>query len=577
MASERTGERQGAPASRWDTLMQCVVALGPRPLVFLLVGAAVWLLILAVFPPINYDELALVHFAWLIGQGAVPYTDFHAVHPPFFALLVAPLLRVLPEAFGSMLVLRLVNLLASLAVLVLLVRLLFARTEESRERWLALGGLVIMASHPRVLQALAEFRPDHLSTALTLGALSVAMHSTGQRARRWFVASALFTIAMVFNAKLILIPFFTALVLTVEEGRRGLRALGDLLAGTLTGVTSSLVLTWFVGHLWAIDFRLLWEQAYVYHEAIRETFTQSFGLAKTLGGQVKPHWGLPIVVLLLGLIGLLTEACRGHWDRVRVPLILAAYAVIQPLWVPFPYKQYSYTINLAWAAPLALGLVWAQRWRPRATPTLVAALVVVGLLLNGVRTGRIVARGGMLSQMQLGNALLSLAPPGQPVAALLPVHPIFRRDATFAWIYTHNPGGRETEEVMTRMPGYQERFSHDGYLRELKANPPGLIVLHSPYAHTEYRRAVADFLAFGALRYDEVRVGEMRVFVRHDRSASGGHTAHPFVSGRRSNLIGDVFGLGKTSSMVGCVASGTLGGPTRERALRLYHDGVANG
>jgi hypothetical protein len=446
-----------------------------------------------------------------------------------------------------MLVLRLVNLLASVAVLVLLVRLLFACTEEPRERWLALGGLVIMASHPRVLQALAEFRPDHLSTALTLGALSVAANNTGVRARRWFVVSALFTIAMAFNAKLILIPFFTAVVLTIEAGRRGRRALGDLLAGGLAGIASSLVLMWFVGYLWAIDFRLLWEQAYVYHESIRETFTQSFGLAKTLGNQVKPHWGLPIVVLLLGVIGLLTEARRGHWDRLRVPLILAAYAVIQPLWVPFPHKQYSYTINLVWAAPLALGLAWAQRWRPRATPALVAALLVVGLILNGVRTGRIVARGGMLPQMQLGNALLSLAPPGQPVAALLPVHPIFRRDATFGWIYTHNPGGRETEGVMAGMPGYRERFSRDGYLREIKASPPSLIVLHSPYAHPEYRRAVADFLASEARRYDEVRVGEVRVFVRHDRSAKGGHATHPFVSVRRSNRFGDVFGPGKTS------------------------------
>lgn len=66
MASERAGERQGAPASRWGALRQCVVAPGPRLLVFALIGSAVWLLILAVFPPINYDELALVHFAWLI-------------------------------------------------------------------------------------------------------------------------------------------------------------------------------------------------------------------------------------------------------------------------------------------------------------------------------------------------------------------------------------------------------------------------------------------------------------------------------------------------------------------------------
>ena len=476
------------------------------------------------FQPIDYDELALVHFAWLIAQGLVPYQDFHVVHPPFFALLAAPLVHALPEAFGSMIVVRLVNLLASLAALILLARLLLARTEEPRERWLAFGSLVIMVTHPGVLQALAEFRPDHLSAALTLGALGVATNDTGRPGRRWFMASVLFTLAMVLNAKLILIPVFTALVLTVEEGRRGLRALGGLFAGAFAGIVSSLAVTWFVGHLWAIDFRLLWEQSFVYHEYFRKTFAQSFGLAKSLRDQIKSQWGLPIVVLFLGLTGMLAEAHRGRWDRLRVPVILAAYAVIQPLWVPFPHKQYTYTINLAWAAPLALGLASIQRWRPRVIPALVVILLALGLILNGVRTGRIVAREGIRSQMQLGNTLLALAPPGQPVAALLPVHPIFRRDATFFWIYTDNPGGLDTGEVMAKMPGYQGRFSYDGYLRELQANPPGLIVLHSPFAPAEYRRAVTDFLASEAHAYEEAWIDQVRVFIRRHRSADGAQT-----------------------------------------------------
>lgn len=487
----------------------------------LLSGAAVWLLMLAVFPPINYDELALVHFAWLISQGFVPYQDFHAVHPPFFALLLAPILRVLPDAFGSMIVLRVVNLVASLAVLVLLARLLLARTDEPRERRLALAAVVVMVMHPGVWQALAELRPDHLSAALTLAALGVATSDEGQPHTRYFGAGALFTIAMVFNAKLILIPVVAAFVLSIEEGRRGLRALGGSLAGALTGVACALGLTWFVGHLWGIDFRLLWEQVFVYHEYFRKSFTDSFGLAKGLQSQIKSQWGLPVVALFLGVIGMLAEARRGRWDRLRVPLILAAYAVAQPLWVPFSHKQYSYTIDLVWAAPLALGLAAVQRWRPRLMPAAVAILLALSLVLAGVRTGRIVAGGGILSQVRLGNTLLALAPPGQPVAAVLPVHPIFRRDATFSWVYTDNPGGLDTGEVMARVPGYHERFSHDGYLRELKANRPSLIVLHSPFAHAKYRRAVADFLASEPHRYEEVRINQVRIFIRRDRSAAG--------------------------------------------------------
>ncbi len=497
------------------------MAAGWRLPALLLLGAAAWLLVLAVFPPINYDELALVHFAWLIAQGLVPYQDFHAVHPPFFALLVSPLVRVLPEAFGSMVVLRLINVLASLAVLLLLARLLLARTDEPRERWLALAAVVVMVTHPGVWQALAEFRPDHLSAAITLGALGVATSDKGRPGHRYFIASALFTIAMMLNAKLILVPLFTALVLAIEEGRRGLDALGGLLAGALAGSASSLAVTVLVGHLWGIDFRLLWQQVFVYHEYFRKTFTDSFGLAKGLRSQIKSQWGLPVVALFLGVIGMLAEARRGRWDRLRVPVILAAYVVVQPLWVPFPHKQYSYTIDLAWAAPLALGLAALQRWRPRLMPASAVILVALSLVLAGVRTGRMVVRGGILSQMQLGNTLLALAPRGQPVAAVLPEHPIFRRDATFSWIYTDNPGGLDTEEVMAALPAYRGRFSRDGYLRELEANPPSLIVLHSPFAHADYRLAVKDFLASGRHRYEEMVIEGVHVFVRRGRSDSG--------------------------------------------------------
>ncbi len=490
-------------------------------LVLVIVLGFAWMLLLGLFLPINYDEYTQVHSAWLVSQGLKPYTDFHAVHPPFLWFLFSPIIRLLPERFESIIFfLRIINLAFSTAILIVMAYMLMRRFQGRVERCLALGAMSIMCTHPRVLRALAELRVDHLGAALTLLALCVATRGDRKRpSSQWFFSGFLFAVAMGLSAKLLLIPIATGILLGLEEARKGKRALGRYLLAGAGGIGFGLSIMVSICIINGVNIRRLSEQVFAYHALLRETFTQEYGLAESLFDHARQQFGRPIVVLLLGVIVLIHEGIRGRWLENRVPFIAATYALLQPLWVPFPHKQYAYTIYLVWTFPLALALVKIWRSNYRKAVTLTVCLLGMGVYFEGVRGYRIVTRDEARQDIGIGNALLQLSPPGQPVAAQPPFHPIFRRDSTFFWIYSHNPRGPETEEIMSRFPAYGERFSYKGYLEELKANPPGLIVPNTPFVGREYRRALNDFLKeFYPEGYTLHRVGRLDVFVKRDGS-----------------------------------------------------------
>jgi hypothetical protein len=87
---------------------------------------------------------------------------------------------------------------------------------------------------------------------------------------------------------------------------------------------------------------------------------------------------------------------------------------------------------------------------------------------------------------------------------------------------------------MSRFPAYGRHFSYEGYLQELRANPPGLIIPTAQIGGKEYRRALAEFLdEHYPHDYAEHRLGGMVVFVRKGlRSGSGVGDARVVHGGR---------------------------------------------
>jgi hypothetical protein len=513
-----------------------VRSLSSASVLILFLGISLlWMALLASFAPITYDESVLAHLTWLLAQGLKPYTDFHAVHPPFVGYLFAPMMRLMPERFESIILLRIINLGFSAAVLVVMTRLLLSQFRDHAERWLGVAALVAMATQPQVLRALSEFRADHLATALTLLALLLATTPEGKRPLLgWLLCGCLFTVAMGVNPKMILVPIVTATLVGVGVARRGTGALRAYLLGAAGGITLGLAVLLSLCVIQGVDIHRLYEQVFVYHGIFKESFTRKYGLAKTLFGKPGQQLGRTFLAWIIGVIALVQAGRRSRWHEDRVLLILGLYALLQPLWVPFPYRQYTYTIFLAWVFPLAAGLVRIRQWNHKAAIALSAFLVITGVYFEAVGGYRVVSRDQARQQISLENAILDLSPPGWPVAAQRPYHPIFRRDSTFFWVSSDNPGGPGTEDIMSRFPAYGRHFSYEGYLQELRANPPGLIIPTAQIGGKEYRRALAEFLdEHYPHDYAEHRLGGMVVFVRKGlRSGSGVGDARVVHGGR---------------------------------------------
>jgi hypothetical protein len=486
------------------------------------VALAVWLAIVARRLPINYDEFTQVHAAWQVAQGRAPYQDFHAVHPPFLWILYAPLVKILPESLHSIVVLRTVHLAFSVASVVLLAAILWKRFPGRPDRYLALGAVAVLCLQPWVVQVLAEFRADHLAAGLTF--LGLWLSATPRNSPRsgwiWAAAAFAFTAAAVLTAKLIVIPaVLFGLIGPAELKKRG-PAARTFIVGLAAGTGAALVLLGGLCALNGIDLGRLYEQVFAYHADFARGFASRFGLASRIGADMREPFSLLTPLFLLGLGVLVHELRQGRWRENAAVLALALYAVIQPLWVPFYFRQYAYSVYLAWAGPAALFWVRLSQagYRKAAVGILLAALSL-SVMGEARRRRPDFADPFLPGQIEFGDTLIRLAPRDRPVAAAPPFHPIFRDNSTFAWIYSSNAGGPDSEDVMARFPGYEERFSVDGILQDLRQKPPGLIVSPREFAGRRYKEAVQRFIDENPGLYESRRFGQIEVHVRREPGA----------------------------------------------------------
>jgi hypothetical protein len=489
---------------------------GPVPLALLVGIVFAWMFTAGRLLPIDYDEMEHAHAAWQMASGFKPYADFHEVHPPYAWMMYAAVLKRLPESFESVILLRLANMAASVLLIGVLGWILQAQFRERRGKLLALACLAIMILQPMVVQALCELRVDHLSFALTLAALHLAV-GTGRKPvspRRYAVSGFLFCVAMFLMLKLVLIPALAVVVAGATEARSGRKAFMRLLSSMGLGAAVGAAVMILICVLGDIDLGKLYLNVYVYHLRLHSSWDR-FALLNMIVDQAFKQNGILAVLFLCGAMGLAVAAAKGRWREQRTLFVLAVFAVAQVFWVNFSFKQYLYSVYLAWSAPLALFFSLADGPKARRGALALLALLAAGsLYFEAVRGRQIIEKRYAEREAARGNLVLQWARPDRPVAAQPPLHPIFRRNATFFWIKSANPAGQETEEIMAGIPAYRETFSYEGYLRQLENNPPSLIIPDANATGPVYQRALADYAARHSREYFQWHLGKYPLLIQ---------------------------------------------------------------
>ena len=458
----------------------------------------------------DYDEVTRAHSAWLASRGLRPYNDFFECHPPYFALL-APVVR---SRSGPLEILEALRVVAAVGNLLFLGGLaaLGASTVGTGKRWAWLG-LAVVASHPAVLQYLVEFRVDGWGYALAAWSLYRHQRLGPGRAYRDFELGVLTGSAtLLFCPKLTILPALVVAAGQLEgwSTRRAFRAVLAYSAGV--GVALGL----FVSFLdWqGIDLGRMSELLIRYHAVGSSNASFRLGLLRGILGQRTLAW-----LTLAGAIAWGVDRLR-RWARPGTyELALLAWLAAQALLVAYPYKQYFapwFLFATGYLGALGQGsATWLRR--ARLVPFL-AACVASGLGSVGAARDWS-AMGEARSQGRLIRWMDEVASPEDRVVGSLPLHPVDRLDTFFVWFNTADPGGFDSERILSRLPTYRENVAPGRPLEELEAHPPALVVLSGDWRMVPYtagqEAALARFLPRRGYRI--IQVGPARFAVRPDR------------------------------------------------------------
>ncbi|HZM70930.1 MAG TPA: hypothetical protein VFB95_11270, partial [Candidatus Cryosericum sp.] len=433
----------------------------------------------------NYDELSHAHAAWLVSLGAVPYRDFAANHFPFFWMVLAPLVRVLPQGSEAMLVLRALSILLNLVFLGAFGALVVVEV-PSRQRIWAAAALSLVAFSPPALHFLIEFRPDALSNALLFSALLFLRLRAAPGAVSWIGAGFCVGAAVLINTKYAAFPLVLGSVALFLEARR--RRIGACALATALGFGASLV----AGRLLLLGAGIprdtAWRMVVSYNAAAEKAQTFGFGLAHA----VLEH-PLLLVYIVAGIVGCGVLFVRERRLPGPLPIGIFCFLVANLATCTRPWKQYvvSWFLLAAYFPARALAPL-AERLRPWAQVAGALGLVVV-LTAESTALGLVDPSGGQedrATQERLIDWTRGHIPPDDHIAAGFPMHPLFRRDSFYKVIVDMTASGDDGLERL--MPGPETslvagRSLQSGYELELETRPPALIVLWGLYTDAQVR------------------------------------------------------------------------------------------
>jgi len=470
----------------------------------------------------NYDEFSHAHLAWLVSVGEVPYRDFAANHLPFFWILLAPLIRLLPQEPGTLLVLRAVAL-ACNGVFIGCLGALICLEQPARQRLWAAACFGLVVFSPPVMHFLIEFRPDAPANALLFGGLLLWWLPGGRNKLVAFVSGICTGAALLINTKLGLFPLLLAAVALAAQGRDLRRVWPPALAacfGFGIAVLGGIVLM----AVMKIPLDRAWEMAVLYNAAAERAQASGFGLAHALLRQP---------VCLGYVLAGLTAWAAGLLLQRRPPGALAVsilvFLVLELAMTHRPWKQYlgSWMLLAAYFPACGLPMLAA---RLGGNGRVGLAVCLLGLVAAEAAFTNMADPDGVrgidrLTQERRIAWLLRHVPPDGYVVATFDLHPVFRRDTFFKVVSDIMPYKQDgLEQLMPSLaPGpYSGHFGRPGYDEDLRLRPPSLIMMRGLYSEAQIR-AVVDYLNQTSSDYEQRTVPDsaVRVVVRRSADATG--------------------------------------------------------
>jgi len=486
-------------------------------LLVLILATLAALLRTALQPDLFADEVEHAHVTWLLGQGVMPYRDIHQIHLPMVWILLSPLLSVLPETLESLVILRMVCLLALAG--------------SCAAAWLALDEVIERPTrahrYSAILMALSvagyfhfyRYRPDPFMAMFSAWAVLAVLRMHRNPRLYAFLAGAALGLAAGFSTKMAPMCLMVPLLSLFEAMR--VRSWKPLLLGlpNLVGFLSTALplLGWLHFH-GIFDEFVAWSVV-----NIAQMIPFSWAQLSYFFVPGRSLWVFA-VFCAAGAAALLAREYGAEskpWSPIRGILIATVLSWSVRALEP-NHLDYNLQVAVMPAAVVgALALGWLWQWGPRWWQRALLAAALCLLLWRPIVTEGIrMDLWGESVKSDVMEKMISLTRgPETTCVGFAPYHPIFCRDASELYLmwdlrfiqmdWVSEAGKQPYREMWPRA------------IEDILAKRPALIVT-GPWKYASRHGLVSEekyqqLLELVEQEYQTLWLGKHRAWVRSER------------------------------------------------------------
>jgi hypothetical protein len=447
---------------------------------------------------IDRDETEHLHCAWMVAQGMIPFRDFWQHHSPLAWLAMSPLFKIIKPTASIIEISRLAA------------GLIFAITAAigwkiARKVWRGKAGISLYALLFLSTGVLGEFlclRPDTFMNLFLMAGLYFSLSMPGRRLLPSVLAGAAFSLALTFTFKQYLLFFLPVIILFLERDKRLALKLFLYCLGAAAGI---------------IPLAVYLVRSNITHEFFFWVFTFN-------KHNITTSVTIPFIIGIIGLWGA-RQLYKRFRDTRDLPAAALCSAFCLSLLSSFSGTIGSYYLGFWFLLCAILGSGDFLLKLPDKIPSLLARSLLIGGFLSFLLAPNFIhASSHLRTVLREDKKVLSRLVgycTGDSFVGILPMHPVFCRDATrlySEWQFEYAYGFPEikndirnpniAEQIIASRPAviqntYRGRdFFLDLYQKNLISKKD--IQRLSPFLVKEYRAA---------------RIGRDIYYVRTDISA----------------------------------------------------------
>jgi hypothetical protein len=181
---------------------------------------------------VDHDETAHLHLSWLVSQGFIPYRDFWQHHPPFFWVVLAPLIKFLPPTSAIFDISRIAS------GVLFLVNACFG-WQIAKKCWQEKANFkvyVLLLSSGSIYSQFLILRPDNLMIFFLLSGVYISFEVGGRRLAPSLLAGVSFGLATSFLPKQYLLLALPVIAVFTGEKKSRIIKLPLYFLGLIVGI-----------------------------------------------------------------------------------------------------------------------------------------------------------------------------------------------------------------------------------------------------------------------------------------------------------------------------------------------------